>query len=147
MKIEEIVSQYTAERRLKEAGDLEPQVPDKAVVCKVRGKAMLLYFHGTGLEYWESVAGRDGLATDIGEDIEEKDGVFVWEGKVRAHTDYWGEHDEWLEGTSRDISDEEWELIRNDDVPPWDKEAVAANAAWHKRVDEAEKKLHDESKI
>lgn len=139
-------SRYDAIASLKESQDLEPLIPDKAVIVKVRDKSMCIYYHGTGLDYWVDGVGQQEMAEEIGNDIKETDGVFIWSGHIGASTDYWGEHDEWLEGTARPVTDEEWiDLITDND--PWDHEELRAHREWSTRVHEIASKLEKEKQI
>lgn len=46
-------------------------------------------------------------------------GLWVWEGKVRGHRDYWGEYDEEFVGDIRLLTEDEHRAIREDDIV-WD---------------------------
>lgn len=42
------------------------------------------------------------------------DGVFIWTGKLQSSYDpYTGEHDSWLDGDFRQLTDEEWNRLRS----------------------------------
>jgi hypothetical protein len=46
-------------------------------------------------------------------------GLWIWEGRVRGHRDYWGEYDETNEGEVRPLTEDEHRAIREDDLV-WD---------------------------
>jgi hypothetical protein len=105
-----------------------PRIPDRAIVVVVHGQPYLLYHHGTDLEDWVAEASPEDAAREMAGD-EHAAGVFVWSGAVVHHVDYWGEHDEWLEGETRPISPEEWRAFLAGEWP-FDVEACTARAEW-----------------
>jgi hypothetical protein len=46
-------------------------------------------------------------------------GIWVWEGEVHGHRDYWGEYDEEYVGEVRPLTDDEARALREDDLL-WD---------------------------
>lgn len=51
------------------------------------------------------------------------DGLSIWEGCYITTRDYWGEYDAYLSGHFRDLTEAEWTLLRETDVP-WEMEEI-----------------------
>lgn len=87
--------------------------PSLAIVASDGRRAVILDFVGGALDYWISEGGDKKSFDGVGA------GVWIWEGTVVGTRDYWGEYDERLEGDFRELTDEEWGLLQDDDVL-WD---------------------------
>lgn len=88
---------------------------DRALVVSDGRKGTVLDHIGPALDYWLENYSRD-------ENWDGFDaGVWIWEGGILSTQDYFGEHDEELEGTARKLTDEEWEEFQMEPTcGPWD---------------------------
>lgn len=106
-----------------------PYPPDRALVLVHQGHSLVMEQSGAGMEYWMDGVGSEGF-TD-GMDIP-KDGLWVFEGSIQGSTDYWGEHDCWLEGDFREFTEEEGEVWEADRSLQglWDEEFERLDSLW-----------------
>lgn len=74
-----------------------------AVIASDGKRAMVLDYVGGPLDYWLNEAGIDDEFHGIDA------GLWVWEGSMVNHVDYWGERDSELVGDLRPLTPEEWE--------------------------------------
>jgi len=91
---------------------------DRAIVAWLYGKAHVLYSIGPRLEY---ILDYSGIEFSDAADDPPSDGIWVWEGKICTSSpyEYPLEVDEWLEGTYRALTPEEWAAVCADEHP-WD---------------------------
>lgn len=97
---------------------------DRALVIWHEGRCKVLDHIGPQLDYVEHVGMLDRyLEQDLEECAGDLAGVLVWEGKLDSETIYDHEGDadtdEWLKGTARLATEEEWRA-HVDDEWPWD---------------------------
>lgn len=94
----------------------EKHPPCRALVASDGEHGIVLDYIGPDFDYMVHV---DTGAFHHDEWEGTKAGVWIWEGRLQSSTDYFGEHDEWLEGRFRALTADEWDLHRLNDSP-WD---------------------------
>lgn len=110
----------------------EPNIPSRAIVLVRSGHGVVLFSHGTALDYYTECAGIDDFVRELLED-NPADGIYAWSGHLNGSTDYWGEHDEWWEHDEwRLLTEDEWKAFAsNDEQIPWDDSAaLEAHFVW-----------------
>jgi hypothetical protein len=75
-----------------------------ALIASDGERSLILEYVGGAMAYW---IGESGCT--------HTERLWIWEGNIATSTDYFGEHDEWLEGTFRKLTDEEWEAREGGD--------------------------------
>lgn len=86
---------------------------DRALIVSDGKRSVCLDHIGPALEYWFESCGDEEFQGFPA-------GVWIWEGTIRTHTDYFGEMDSELEGQERPLTDEEWSIFRDERQGPWD---------------------------
>lgn len=82
----------------------------KALIASDGEKALIIDHIGGPTDYWASEGG------DLQDEFTGVEaGVWIWEGSLVSHRDYWGEYDEELVGDFRKLTTEEWELLHGGD--------------------------------
>jgi hypothetical protein len=89
----------------------------KALLIIHEGLCDVLQFIGSDLDYLQDHCGLREEFQLICD--EEKSGVYIWEGSLCTSQDYFGEYDEWLDGSFRPATKEEWKAHLDDEYP-WD---------------------------
>ena len=77
-----------------------------ALIASNGDKSIILDYTGGSLDYWLNECGVDDEFDGIAP------GVWIWEGGIKTHRDYWGEYDSEMVGDLRELTDEEWGLFR-----------------------------------
>jgi len=78
-----------------------------ALVASDGERVVILDYIGGPLDYWVCEIGERSVL----DEIEQENGIWIWEGTIKNHRSYDGECDEWLEGEFRPPTDEEWANI------------------------------------
>lgn len=92
--------------------------PKDRILCVVNyGKPLVLDCIGPAVEYFQ----QEGFLDDTLENDLEPDanGVLIWEGSIECVRYLEGDFDEYLKGTTRSSTKEEWEAHLNGEYP-WD---------------------------
>jgi hypothetical protein len=101
---------------------------DRALIVIYEGQCLVLDYIGSSLEYLENQYGHEYMQNEIAEDCNIEPGVYIWEGTIkRDPPDYYGEPgDEYLDGTFRFATKQEWE-DHIKDMYPWDPDLWIEN--------------------
>lgn len=93
--------------------------PCRLVVACMNGHGCVLHWIGEQWEYWRDGCGTEELAAQGLDDA--PDGLSIWEGKIVTWgPDHNGECDAEPRGTFRELTPEEWNLLKAGG-PPWDE--------------------------
>lgn len=101
----------------KEDKPLKKSSLNKALLIIHEGFCDVLQYMGSDLDYLqEHCALKEEFQTFC---FGEKAGVYIWDGRICTNKNYFMEHEEWLEGSLRPATKEEWKAHLDDEYP-WD---------------------------
>lgn len=83
----------------------------RALVASNGSQVIILDWMGPAMEYLMHFSWAE--AAEMLDDGNAPRGLSIWEGDIKSQRDYWGEWDEWAEGTYRPLTAEEWTQLQN----------------------------------